>query len=64
MLAWYSDMQERMKLVEGKKCQGEKQTVQVVAQERQVERVISCRVRGKDTAAPAVPSVTVCLLQR
>lgn len=35
MLARYRDMQERMKLVEGKKCQGEK-CVQVVAQERLV----------------------------
>lgn len=47
MLAWYSDMQERMKLVEGKECQAEKQHIQVVAQERQVEDVTSFRVRGK-----------------
>lgn len=63
MLAWYSDIQERMKLVEGRKCQGEKQPVHMVAQERQVESATSCRVRGKDTAGPTFPSVTVCFLQ-
>lgn len=53
--AWYFDIQERMKLLGEKRCQGEKH-VQVVARERHVG---CCWVRGREMGPLAFLSGTM-----